>query len=1333
MMACFAVVGVMAFPVGVNAGGVAKNARNFVYAEKLNLKGYAFDGHKAEEVALRPDLGKEISLRKGVEYDDQVVYLYHPKSGKFLYAGGLWDTQAVLRWESFGTPMNLVDVRGNEALLKMFHPKSVTRENGDSLVHYGFYSESIAMGHYLGRENNNYFGKFGNGGENFLQDFPSIWVDRGGSRPNTTNFIGWSANGDGTYSRIPTADGGNSQQDWDGNLYCLMTDADKMGIFNWDLEKVDLGDPNLHVYKLVFYSRNGRVDSDETLELPLYKHYYTVKTKDFFNDNNPYTALYCKGSNWDPADDDDSPYAGPYLTDWTEDEADPLGSKPDANYDSDDADYYWQIVTRKDLKNKFIRDFKDPYSVEPQTGNFNFVVDNPDFSRTFKESYYSNHATSTIYWYDGGVYWNSMGDGEIDAPYDRYWFLHPQTDGTVYQTFQPLQNGLFRIDIQGFSTGNAKAYLSLSDDSNGLLIYSDYQKDKNLNNGDKIELDHFGDKTDIPELEYENGVRDYAKLESRYRDALGNLGTGEVANVNDWNVVRFDWNGNKSIGENVDVVAGDGMVSAVADAPGIYAVYYKDEYGRKATGVYVVGAQADVDLTGPNFYHNATNWPTAQTIVVRDGETLEFGKYVRVNNQNDGNNGHYLWVLPDGTIVRDIRGYKFQVNYLSGGDYICVYHNDEGKVAVYHYTVYVENGPAPYHVSLSASQGNVNNAEGAVVLGEYTGSDITLNFKKADARPWVKETAPGLDNVYLLKKGDNVDGVYVNGTDGGWKLDYYWNDTEGDGWVTNQNIAISNGKPLEFGPHVHDDNVPNERCYWFGPNGFRANKRDPKIDNVGYADAGKYFMVYYEDGEDGSRKYTLLTYNVIVGNYERSSKVTLDGTNQAGLIGNKSIDALTFNGTTPTEFSKDILLTIANEDVDELVANNAWTYGNRVVGKFLYGRENEFVKSLYVYVPEEKLQNGAAEANVRIQLDVEGIGRDNLTNFVAIDNARVTYMGEMPLVLDQTKTEQQLGYLELCEHEWIPVYLDREFVTDAWNAFVSPLPLSKVQFLQAFGGEAQLSEISPSGLLPDDPYIIKFNTVDVDAKEDDDVVIEPKHYYIVKPTALNYVTEVPSLGTENGEAGYQFYRAQSLENGGGLLWLGKHNVSSHTFEDNGYKSEKLNVQGAPYYKEDGYKPFSIVRYQDNTKWKQQNGEEGLPHDNYIQITGSFVQQNISADEVNDGAYIFAPNIGETGDNGEDLSTPEPKSYVFKLKDPFALNGFRFYIVDKRTNVDRAKSLVFDIDGVIDGGETTEIANALTEDKVESRGTVYTVAGQRVKTENLQKGIYVKDGKKFLVK
>ena len=1344
MMACFAVVGTLAFPISANAGGVVRNASGISYGADLkNNQNFKFDGHKAEEVALRPRTNPNdvINVGKDADLDDQVIYLYHPKSGKFLYAEGLWGTQAVLRWESFGTPMNLVDVTDDELLKQMFYPKSWTREDGHSPVHYGFYSESIAQGHYLGRENNNYFGKFGNGGESFLQNFPTLWSDRGGSNPFAkADWLGWSRNPDGTYSKNWHRDAEDKpiydEVDWDDILKCQLPQADLMGIFNWDLEEVDLGDENLHVYKLVYYTRNGSVFKDEELEQPIYKHYYKVKTLDFFQDGNPFTAPYCKGSNWD-LNADGSPYDGSYLVDWAEDEADPVGSEPSTDLTSDDADYYWQIVTRRDLKDKFIRDFKDPYTVEPQTGNFNFVIDNADFSRPFRRTFSTDHATETVYWQDPQSTYEmtSKRDNFLDAPYDRYWFWRPKNDGVLSQEFQPLQQGLFRIDVLGFSTGDAKASLRLSDDSRQLLIYSDYEGDKDLADGDEVKLDQFNSIDDALEgVNYQSDIDDYARLESVYGNTFfAPHGSGDVANVNDWKVVRFALNSTAEIGEKVDVTAGDGVVSAVADAPGIYAVYYNDEYGRKSTGVYVVGPQADVDLTGLNYYQSpdGKGWPVAQTIVVRDGETLEFGKHVRVNNQNDDNANHYLWILPDGTIKRNVRAYKFDVNYLSGGDYVCVYHNDEGKVAVFHYTVYVENGPAPYHVSLSASQGNADNAEAAVVLGDYT-SDITLNFKKADARPWVKETAPGLDNVYLVKKGDNVDGVYVNGTDGGWTLDYYWNNTEGTGWETSQDITISNGKPLEFGPHVHGNNVPDERCYWFGPNGFfRAQKRDVKIDNVSYADAGKYFMVYFEDG-----KYALLTYNVIVNGYERSSKVTLDGTNQAGLIGNKSFNDLTINGTTSNEFDAQQLAEKIQDSFEYTRESNLRNYANRVIGKYLYSNENKFVKSLYVYVPEDKVPYGAKEAKVTIQLNVNGIGGEDLANFVAIDNVRVTYMGEMPLVLDQTKTEEQLGYLELCEHEWIPVYLDREFVTDAWNAFVSPLPLSKAQFLQAFGPEAKLSEISPEGLLPDDPYIIKFNTVDVKAKEDGDVVIEPKHYYIVKPSALNYVTEVPSLGTENGEAGYQFYRAQSLEKGGGLLWLGKHNVSSHTYEDNGTKSEKLNVDGAPYYKGvDGYKPFNDVRYEYNAAWTQKNGEEALPHENYIQINGSFAQQYISEDDVNpiqnqndegntDGAYIFAPNANED---------PKDRSHVFKLKDPLTLNGFRFYIVDKRRNADRAKALVFDIDGVIDGGETTEIVNALTEDKVENQGAVYTVAGQRVKAEGLQKGLYVKNGKKFLVK
>ena len=78
-----------------------------------------------------------------------------------------------------------------------------------------------------------------------------------------------------------------------------------------------------------------------------------------------------------------------------------------------------------------------------------------------------------------------------------------------------------------------------------------------------------------------------------------------------------------------------------------------------------------------------------------------------------------------------------------------------------------------------------------------------------------------------------------------------------------------------------------------------------------------------------------------------------------------------------------------------------------------------------------------------------------------------------------------------------------------------------------------------------------------------------------------------------------------------------------------------------------------------------------------------------------------------------------------------LQGSRFYIHDIAKNTPaNAKPFTFVVDGVEDEDEFTGINNAVSV--AADNGDIYTISGQKV-NGTLQKGVYVKNGKKFLVK
>lgn len=83
-------------------------------------------------------------------------------------------------------------------------------------------------------------------------------------------------------------------------------------------------------------------------------------------------------------------------------------------------------------------------------------------------------------------------------------------------------------------------------------------------------------------------------------------------------------------------------------------------------------------------------------------------------------------------------------------------------------------------------------------------------------------------------------------------------------------------------------------------------------------------------------------------------------------------------------------------------------------------------------------------------------------------------------------------------------------------------------------------------------------------------------------------------------------------------------------------------------------------------------------------------------------------------------------------------AFRSWIISTSTNPSEAKQLTMHINGIEEQGETTAIWNAISgndDAEVASKG-IYSLSGQKMNatdTSSLPKGIYIVNGKKFIVK
>lgn len=130
-------------------------------------------------------------------------------------------------------------------------------------------------------------------------------------------------------------------------------------------------------------------------------------------------------------------------------------------------------------------------------------------------------------------------------------------------------------------------------------------------------------------------------------------------------------------------------------------------------------------------------------------------------------------------------------------------------------------------------------------------------------------------------------------------------------------------------------------------------------------------------------------------------------------------------------------------------------------------------------------------------------------------------------------------------------------------------------------------------------------------------------------------------------------------------------------------------------------------------------------DTGFKCTGSwdnvdFPEYSYFIDAKTNSFYLYDPTKVETG-----------------TKAPHA-GAFRSWIISTSTNPSEAKQLTMHINGIEEQGETTAIWNAISgndDAEVATKG-IYSLSGQKMNatdTSSLPKGIYIVNGKKFIVK
>lgn len=363
---------------------------------------------------------------------------------------------------------------------------------------------------------------------------------------------------------------------------------------------------------------------------------------------------------------------------------------------------------------------------------------------------------------------------------------------------------------------------------------------------------------------------------------------------------------------------------------------------------------------------------------------------------------------------------------------------------------------------------------------------------------------------------------------------------------------------------------------------------------------------------------------------------------------------------------------------NELKGTNKQYFRRNVAAAYFLAKEN-------AYEPDESYHRVRVYVNVTddgsgtgtLKLGVNKKGKEGR---VYVDNFGLYYVGDNEIGLDAYQRDvnkvDQNTYLQQ-----YPFHLSRKFVLNAWNAITLPCDVTGSQIRETFGDDAKLCKLE--GVNPQNKDQILFSTVDLFDNYDTPAIVHGECYLI-------WVTKGPVI-PEGKE--YTFL-------------VKKENAPNQTSQDMTFPYGNIytiNGVSCP----DG---ISMV----------------TPEQNYKTVTTST------------GTLKYTYFYHRPGEKQGDTPVPAG-SYVMSGGKMYhlpkawdGLLGTCWYITDMGTS---SNSKVLAIDG--EGG-TTDINGIVTEvpgDK--AMEGVYNINGQKVadgtSLKNLPKGIYIMNGKKYVIK
>ena len=418
-----------------------------------------------------------------------------------------------------------------------------------------------------------------------------------------------------------------------------------------------------------------------------------------------------------------------------------------------------------------------------------------------------------------------------------------------------------------------------------------------------------------------------------------------------------------------------------------------------------------------------------------------------------------------------------------------------------------------YYLSAAASQGDVDKNCGAFLTNDKDYSE--------DGSQW---RIFSYEQLYNLQK--NSIG-FKSSLDLSFKLECPGFNRD-NGALDNWKTAVYNGTTgsFRFGLEKHYKTDPSHGSNQYkgsvsSDNPYTFNKTQYTSMNDYQTHLGKYYCADIKNTRGAVYQVVHVdnggSYVIECKAYSNTNKAKLF----AVLLQDKSEKPTDYTKIVDGSLRETVVMQTANMSQTEQTNLHISDQNMDYAGKEFYG-SHKYFNSVLVQVPKG---GGNICFGVRVGSVADNIAKDG--EWTVFDDFRLLYAGSTTsrdLILDEDK--DNLNYLLECTETYddVVLHLNKKSFNkniNKWNTIVLPVNLNKDQFTQAFGANARLAELTTLTRNQ-----IQFETVKIDEKKDNDVVLAAYVPYIIYPTkdlanertpAYTAILHKTGTGTEGGE------------------------------------------------------------------------------------------------------------------------------------------------------------------------------------------------------------------------